>query len=206
MTVEEIITERQKLATEVLDGSAVEMADVANRTISRLAESSTEINGVARLIESIAAQTNLLALNATIEAARAGAAGAGFGVVAAQVKDLADQTARATAQVSERVLAIQADAASAVQALTGMGQVTTSISEHQGAIAAAVEEQTATTAELARTLAQAAEGTSSIAATIADVARSTSDTTTAAGRTEQAADDVSQVGDSLHTQLTRFSF
>ena len=116
------------------------------------------------MITSIAEQTNLLALNATIEAARAGEAGKGFAVVATEVKDLAQETARATEDISRRVEAIQADTSGAVAAIEEITSVIARISDFQTTIASAVEEQTATTAEMSRSVTEAATGTGEIAA------------------------------------------
>ena len=111
-----------------------------------------------KLINGIAEQTNLLALNATIEAARAGEAGKGFAVVASEVKELAQETARATEDISQRVEAIQADTAGAVDAISQISTVIGEINDFQATIAAAVEEQTATTNEMNRNVAEAASG------------------------------------------------
>ncbi|GIF14738.1 methyl-accepting chemotaxis protein [Actinoplanes teichomyceticus] len=159
-------------------GAAVGLAARTSATMNQLGESSTEIGNVVNTITAIAEQTNLLALNATIEAARAGEAGKGFAVVASEVKDLAQETARATEDISRRVQAIQADTAGAVGAIEEITRVIARISDFQTTIASAVEEQTATTAEMNRSVAEAAAGTGDIARNItgvADAARSTSD-------------------------------
>src|SRR4029079_18201927 len=127
--------------------------------MARLGESSTAIGNVVKVITSIAEQTNLLALNATIEAARAGDAGKGFAVVASEVKDLAQETARATEDISRRVDAIQTDTEGAVTAIDQISQVISRINEFQTTIASAVEEQTATTSEMNRSVSEAATGT-----------------------------------------------
>jgi len=132
--------EAAKVAAE-----AVQIAESTNTTIAQLGESSTEIGNVIKVITSIAEQTNLLALNATIEAARAGEAGKGFAVVANEVKDLAQETAKATEDISRRIEAIQEDTAGAVKAISQISSVVAKINDYQTTIAAAVEEPTATT-------------------------------------------------------------
>ena len=149
---------------------AVEAAESTNQTVAKLGESSAEIGNVIKTITSIAEQTNLLALNATIEAARAGDAGKGFAVVANEVKELAQETARATEDISHRVSAIQADTSNAVAAIGEIGRIIGRINDYQVTIASAVEEQTATTTEMNRSVSEAAVGSSEIATNIANVA------------------------------------
>ena len=119
---------------------------------------------------SIAEQTNLLALNATIEAARAGDAGKGFAVVAGEVKDLAQETAKATEDIARRIEAIQSDTGGAVEAIGRISSIIEQINDYSATIAAAVEEQTVTTSEMSRNVAEAATGTSQIAHSIITVA------------------------------------
>ena len=137
---------------------AVQTAQGANAIVAKLGASSAEIGEVIKVITSIAEQTNLLALNATIEAARAGEAGKGFAVVANEVKELAKQTAKATEDISRKITAIQTDTQGAVEAIGTIGGVISQINDISGTIATAVEEQSATTNEMTRNVADAAKG------------------------------------------------
>jgi methyl-accepting chemotaxis protein len=164
------IARRAVESTGVAD-EAVHAAEQTAVTVAQLGTSSAEISQVIGVITSIAEQTNLLALNATIEAARAGEAGKGFAVVAGEVKELAKQTATATEEVSARIAAIQSDATSTVVAIEGIRSVIARVNDLQSTIASAVEEQTATTSEIARSVGAAARGTSQIAVRISSVAQ-----------------------------------
>ncbi|MFI5908456.1 methyl-accepting chemotaxis protein [Dactylosporangium sp. NPDC051541] len=151
-------------------GEAVNAVADATETIVALGASSTEIGDVLKVISAIAAQTNLLALNATIEAARAGDAGKGFAVVAHEVKELAQQTAAATEDIGRRVAAIQASSAQAGTTVEQVRQIIETINEFQATIAAAVEEQTATTAEMQRNVDDTAASTAEIAVNVNTIA------------------------------------
>ena len=137
--------ESAKVAT-----GAVKVAEDTTQIVSKLGDSSTEIGQVIKVITSIAQQTNLLALNATIEAARAGEAGKGFAVVANEVKELAKQTAKATEDISRKIEAIQGDTKNAVSAISQISGVIKQVNDISNTIATAVEEQNATTNEMAR--------------------------------------------------------
>jgi methyl-accepting chemotaxis protein len=171
-----------------------------------LGASSQEIGNVVKVITSIAEQTNLLALNATIEAARAGEAGKGFAVVANEVKELAQETARATEDIARRVEAIQADTGGAVGAIGEISTIIGSINDYQLTIASAVEEQTATTNEMSRNVAEAATGSGEIAANITGVASASSSTTEAVTQARGAIDDMARMAAELHTQVARFTY
>ena len=166
-TVREIASttgEAARIASE-----AAGLAATAETAVKRLGESSKGIGAVVEAISGIAEQTNLLALNATIEAARAGDAGRGFAVVASEVKNLAHQTAESTADVGRRIAAIQADTAAAVAAINAISSRIGKINEVQQTVASAVEEQSATTQEMSRTIAGTAAGARAIAKDIAAV-------------------------------------
>ncbi|MDO5699397.1 MAG: methyl-accepting chemotaxis protein [Dermatophilus congolensis] len=151
-------------------GEAVHVAERAGDTVAKLGRSSSEIGEVVRSITSIAEQTNLLALNATIEAARAGEAGKGFAVVASEVKDLAQETGSATEDIERRVEAIQSDVEAAVGAITEIASIVGAINDSQATIASAVEEQTATTGEMGRSVTDAAHGAGGITGSITQAA------------------------------------
>ncbi len=177
--------------------TAVKAAETTNTTISKLGESSAEIGKVIKVITSIAQQTNLLALNATIEAARAGEAGKGFAVVANEVKELAKETAKATEDISQKIEAIQADTKSAVTAITEISAVINKINDYQNTIASAVEEQTATTNEITRNVAEAAKGSKEIAQNITGVATAAKSTTAGANDTQKASAELSKMAAAL---------
>jgi methyl-accepting chemotaxis protein len=186
--------------------SAVRTAETTNVTISKLGQSSTEIGQVIKVITSIAQQTNLLALNATIEAARAGEAGKGFAVVANEVKELAKETAKATEDISRKIEAIQGDTNGAVSAISQISQVIGQISDIQTTIASAIEEQSATTNEIGRTLAEAAKGSTDISKNIGGVAEAAHATTVGATETSKSAQSLEKMSNDLRTLISQFRF
>jgi methyl-accepting chemotaxis protein len=198
------IREIAKSASEAarVSTTAVKVADATNLTISKLGDSSLEIGKVIKVITSIAQQTNLLALNATIEAARAGEAGKGFAVVANEVKELAKATAKATEEIGQKIEAIQSDTKGAVSAISQIAEVINQINDISSAIAAAVEEQTATTSEMSRNIAEAAKGSAEIVANITGVATAAAETSKGAVNTQEAATELSDLAGTLH-QISR---
>jgi methyl-accepting chemotaxis protein len=202
------IREIAKNATEAstVATSAVGVASDAQGTVASLGESSAEIGQVIKVITSIAQQTNLLALNATIEAARAGDAGKGFAVVANEVKELAKETARATEDIGQKIEAIQADTTGAVSAISEISEVIARINEIQATIASAVEEQTATTNEIARSVTEAAAGANGIAEDVTQVASAASDTTQGAQNTLQSATDLASMASELKRLVGQFQY
>jgi len=180
-------------------GTAVTLAETTNETIARLGVSSDEIGQVIKVITSIAEQTNLLALNATIEAARAGEAGKGFAVVANEVKELANQTAKATEEISNKIGAIQDDTKGSVDAIQEITAVINQINDISATIASAVEEQTATTAEIGRSVSDAAKGSTEITENIAGVATAAQSTTQGATDSQTAAAELAKMAAELQT-------
>jgi methyl-accepting chemotaxis protein len=184
--------------------TAVSVAESTNATVTKLGDSSAEIGEVIKVITSIAEQTNLLALNATIEAARAGEAGKGFAVVANEVKELAKETARATDEIGGKIVAIQADARAAVDAIAEITSVINQINGIQTTIASAVEEQTATTNEIIRSVTEAAGGSTEIAASVSGIAGTAHETSTGAVASLHAAGDLARMAEELKYLVSQF--
>jgi methyl-accepting chemotaxis protein len=200
--MEEMVASIKEIARSTHESSqmaktTLTRATETNATIAKLGTSSQEIGDVIKVISSIAQQTNLLALNATIEAARAGEAGRGFAVVANEVKELAKQTAKATNDITNKIGAIQSDTKLAVDAIGGISAAVEKLNGISGVIAAAVEEQTATTNEVSRVVVESKKGVESIAATIKIVSVASSESSTASGQTLQASKDLSLLAERL---------
>ena len=195
---------RQVGTSARIAGEAVEQARKTDARISQLSQAAARIGDVVDLIQTIAGQTNLLALNATIEAARAGAAGKGFAVVAAEVKTLAEQTAKATGEISQQIADIQSATEDSVTAIKEIGTTIGRISEISSVIAAAVEEQGAATQEISRNVQCAADGTSQVAASISDVQRGASETGGASSQVLSAAQSLSNESNRLKREVAKF--
>jgi methyl-accepting chemotaxis protein len=183
---------------------AVKVAEHTNQIVSKLGDSSIEIGQVIKVITSIAQQTNLLALNATIEAARAGEAGKGFAVVANEVKELAKQTAKATEDISRKIEAIQGDSKSAVAAIGQISTIINQVNDISNTIAIAVEEQSATTNEMARNVGEAAKGSGEITKNISGVAEAAKSTSHGAHGSLQASQALAQMATELRDLVSRF--
>jgi methyl-accepting chemotaxis protein len=201
-SIKEIARNAHEAARVATD--AVRVADSTNMTITKLGDSSAQISNVVKVITSIAEQTNLLALNATIEAARAGEAGKGFAVVANEVKELAKATANATEDIGRKIASIQSDTTGAVEAIGRIGVIIKQIYDIQATIASAVEEQTATTNEIARNVAEAARGSSDIARNITGVAQAAQGTSAGAAATQEAARELAGMADALLRLVAQF--
>jgi methyl-accepting chemotaxis protein len=199
-------------------GRAAQLAQSSTESIGQLSIAAAEVGKVIEFIQTIAKQTNLLALNATIEAARAGDAGNGFAVVAAEVKKLAKQTAEATEHIRERIKAIQGSTANAVKSVADISEVINRVNEVSRAIASAVEEQSLTTREIAqnvsqtasaaesvsRGVGQSANGSQEITRNIAGVEAAARQTAEGAIQANTAAEGVSRIAQELYMMVGKF--
>ncbi len=202
LTIQSIATNANEAVR--VAASAVGAAQAANATVANLGRSGAEIGEVIKAITAIAQQTNLLALNATIEAARAGEAGKGFAVVANEVKELAKQTASATEDISRKITAIQVDTKDAVTAIGTVSGVIHQINNISATIAAAVEEQSATTNEMTRNAREAAGGAGDISESIAGVAQAAEGTLSRAHDSHKAAQGMAHIATELSTLMKQF--
>ncbi|HET8933991.1 MAG TPA: methyl-accepting chemotaxis protein [Polyangiales bacterium] len=185
---------------------AVMLAETADRAVNRLGESSAGIHKIVRVINTIAEQTNLLALNATIEAARAGEAGKGFAVVANEVKDLAAETGRATQDIVRRIETIRVDTQGAVEAIAEIRTFIGKISDVQSSIAAAIEQHSATTGQIARSLSEGVRGTTEISSNIGGVAEAARHTSSGASDAKNAATELARMAAELRRVISQFAY
>jgi methyl-accepting chemotaxis protein len=206
---EELTTSVNEISRQVQESSrvaseAVDQAQKTNGRVSELSMAASRIGDVVELINTIAGQTNLLALNATIEAARAGEAGRGFAVVASEVKALAEQTAKATGEISQQISGIQAATEESVGAIKEIGATIGRMSEISSTIAAAVEEQGAATQEISRNIQHAATGTQQVSSNITDVQHGATETGSASAQVHSAAKSLSSESNRLKLEVSKF--
>jgi len=195
---------RQVVESSRIADEAVKQAERTDGRIADLSQAAGRIGDVIKLITAIAEQTNLLALNATIEAARAGAAGKGFAVVAQEVKQLAAQTAKATDEIRGQIAGMQTATQESVAAIKEIGETIGRISQIATTVAAAVEEQGASTQEIARNVQQAAHGTAQVTGNITEVTRGASETGSAASQVLQSAKGLANESNHLKMEVAKF--
>jgi methyl-accepting chemotaxis protein len=195
---------RQVSESSNMANKAVQEAEATTAQVSGLSEGAQKIGAIVDLINDIASKTNLLALNATIEAARAGEAGRGFAVVASEVKALAEQTSKATAEITNHIGGVQSATDQAANAILGIGKTIDDINQIASAIAAAVEEQGAATEEIARNVDQAAQGTVEVTRNIAGVNRAAEESSASARDVLTSATELSSQSDRLRQEMQRF--
>jgi methyl-accepting chemotaxis protein len=206
---EELSAAIQEVNTQVANAAGqlrntAEGARDAETQMDDLIKAVGQIDQVVEQISDVAEQTNLLALNATIEAARAGDAGKGFAVVANEVKSLANQTRQMTDNIAQQLTAVKQASRNAVEGNRKIvGEVET-INQTTGAIAASVEQQTATTAEISRSAQEAAKGTEAVSGSLASVKSAAGDTASASDSVAQAADNLTRQAQGLKTAVDTF--
>jgi methyl-accepting chemotaxis protein len=206
---DEMATSVSEISRQVQESSriadeAVKQAERTDARIADLSQAAGRIGDVIKLITAIAEQTNLLALNATIEAARAGSAGKGFAVVAQEVKQLAAQTAKATDEIRGQIAGMQTATQDSVAAIKEIGDTIARISQIATTVAAAVEEQGASTQEIARNVQQAAQGTAQVTGNITEVTRGASETGSAASQVLQSAKGLANESTRLKMEVAKF--
>jgi len=195
---------RQVSTSATMANKAVREAQATNDQVGELSAGALRIGAIVDLIKDIASKTNLLALNATIEAARAGEAGRGFAVVASEVKALAEQTSKATAEITGHISGVQLSTNQAATAILGISKTIEDISHIASTIAAAVEEQGAATEEIARNVDQAAHGTTEVTRNITGVNHAAEASGVSAQRVLSSATELSTQSDRLRAEMNTF--
>ncbi|WP_068311154.1 methyl-accepting chemotaxis protein [Polycladidibacter hongkongensis] len=208
-SAEELSASIGEISTQIQSSSetaarAVSGAERTNATVEGLADAVAKISEVINIINEIAEQTNLLALNATIEAARAGEAGRGFAVVASEVKDLATQTAQATQSISSQISNVQSATMNAVDEISGISRIIADMDTIASTIAAAVEQQTSATNEIARSSVLASTGTQVLAEGAVTIAAQADETSRSAIEVESAAQILGESATALHESVESF--
>jgi methyl-accepting chemotaxis protein len=206
---EELSTSVGEIARKVSESASVAMnavheAESTRATMRGLADAAQKIGDVLKMIQDVASQTNLLALNATIEAARAGEAGKGFAVVASEVKSLATQTAAATEEISGQIRSIQGATREAVEAIEHIGTTIGRINDIAAAVASAVEQQDATTREMAQNVHQVAESTNLVSEKVSGLAHAAGETGQSAQMVRDHAGELLRQAESLRGQVDQF--
>lgn len=206
---EELTASINEIASQVSRSSevaskAVKDARDAGAKVAELVEAAQKIGDVTRMIGEIAEQTNLLALNATIESARAGEAGKGFAVVASEVKNLANESTKATEEISAKIAEVQFISKSSAEAINAICRVIEEINEISGTISAAIQEQTAATQEISRNVSEAYVGTSQVTENISSVSDAANDTGSASHQVLSAANELSNQSTALKNEFDEF--